>query len=195
MTILIAAGHEPKRPGAVHLGFAEHPEACLWRDAIVSSGNALFEAVPVGTLVEKVLYINRRCAESGHSIALEVHFNAGGTPGKTRGCETLYAPGSKKGVIVAQYVQDALAPLFPPSRGVKEAWYRMDHPHRVDFPGDVPGDEKPDYFCVRTVCPAVIVEPEFIYEREGIQSKRDAACAAIADALAEAYRSLYETQR
>lgn len=191
--IFVSAGHGPVDPGVVYLGFQEHAETMVWRDRVIRAGELLgvpFEAVPEVSLVSKVEYINRRAAQAGKCIAIEIHFNAGGKPGQTRGCETLYAPGSTKGEMLASIVQDALLPLFPPDRGVKEAWYRQDHPHRVDFAGDVDGDEKPDYFCVRTVCPAVIVEPEFIYERAGIQGKRDAACRAIAAALVNAHAVL-----
>ena len=39
----------------------------------------------------------------------------------------------------------ALAEIFPPSRGIKEGWYRQDFPGRVDYDGDVEGDEKRNF--------------------------------------------------
>lgn len=202
MTIFVSAGHGPRPggafdPGAVYQGFAEHKEALAWRDEVAHACELLgvpANVVPEISLREKVVYINQRCAQLGPSIAIEIHFNGGGTPGKTRGCETLYAPKSSKGAVLAELVQDSLEPLFPSSsgksRGTKEAWYRQDHPHRVDYPGDVDGDEVADYFCVHTVCPAIICEPEFIYERLGIQGKREAACREIAKALFKAHSML-----
>lgn len=198
MTIFVSAGHGPVDPGVVYQNFGEHAEACRWRDEILRVGNLLgvpFEGVPEVNLMDKVSCINRRIQQLGgkHHIAIEIHFNAGGTPGQTRGSETLYAPGSSRGELLAQIVQEAVTGFFPPSRGVKEAWYRQDHPHRVDYAGDADGDEKPDYFCVKTVCPAVILEPEFIYERTNIQSKREAACRSIAAALVNAHQVLSKT--
>lgn len=191
--ILVSAGHGPVDRGAVHEGFAEHDEACIWRDLIVARGGELgrvaFRAVPPARLTQKVAYVNASCADERPvvCIAIEIHFNAGGVVGKTCGCETLYHPGSSRGAVLAQIVQEAIVPYFPPDRGIKEAWYRQDHPHRVDFPGDIDGDEKPDYFCARTVCPAVIVEPEFIYHRERIQSRRADVCTDLAGALLRAH--------
>lgn len=193
MTIFVSAGHGPVDPGVVYLGFQEHLEAKVWRDLIIQGVEALgtpAESVPEVELLKKIAFINERCAQIGKSLAIEMHFNAGGTPGQTRGCETLFAPGSAKGELLARVVQDGLDSFFPPDRGIKEAWYRQDHPHRVDFPGDIDGDEKPDAFCVRTVCPAIICEPEFIYERASIQGKREAACRSIAAALVNAYALL-----
>lgn len=189
--IFVSAGHGPGADlGVCYEGFCEHPEACLWRDAIVAGCNLLgtpSEAVPAVSLRQKVEHVNSRVAEVGKSVAIEVHFNAGGTPGKTRGCETLYAPKSTNGAVLADFVQQAMVQFFPPDRTAKEGWYKMDHPHRVDFPGDVPGDEKPDYFLVKTACPAVIIEPDFIYERVRIQGMREAAAKAIASALVKAH--------
>lgn len=198
MTVFVSAGHGPRPtgvfdPGVVWEGFGEHSEALAWRDEVAHAAQLLglpVSVVPEVTLPEKVAFINARCAQLGPSLAIELHFNAASGPGP-RGCETLYAPRSSRGMVFAELVQTALDPLFPSSsgisRGVKEAWYRMDHPHVVDYPGDVDGDEVPDYFCVRTLCPAIICEPEFIYERASIQGKREAACQEIARALMKAH--------
>ena len=59
----------------------------------------------------------------------------------------------------------------------------MDYPGRVDYEGDVDGDEKMDYFLRKTHCPAVIIEPEFIHLWGNIQRNRAAACVGMATAL------------
>ncbi len=167
--IMVSAGHHPYRKGASFNGFYEYDEAALWVPEIVRFLNGKGMAVPAGKLPEKVAFINSHDAD----MAVEVHFNSamiGGEPiGK--GCETLYCPSSARGKALAQQVQDAIAPLFPPSRGIKEGWYQMNK------------DKGPDYFLVKTKCPAIIVEPEFIHRKEIIQRRRMEACEAIAGAL------------
>lgn len=171
MTIAISAGHHPSRPGACYKGFCEHPEAVLWATLVVDLlGYQHAVQVPPGTLREKVGFINGLGCEA----AVEIHFNSAVDRDGNRvgeGSETLYYPGSARGRELAERLQSAIAPHFPPDRGVKEGWYRMDP------------SKGPDYFLARTRCPAVILEPEFIHHVERIRSRRDAACAAIAAAL------------
>ena len=88
-----------------------------------------------------------------------------------RGSETLYYPGSDKGKALAEACQSALEELFPPNRGAKEGYYRMD-PARG-----------PDFFLAKTKCPAVIVEPEFVHRFALITEKRVAAVDKLANAL------------
>lgn len=179
MQILLSAGHYPERPGASYRGHTEHAEALLWQEIL---GNTLIEKgisttfVPIGTLVEKVQYIN---SQDRVAAAIEIHFNAA-VVDTAKGCETLHFPGSGKGYSLAGYIQDQLAGVFPPSRGVKEGWWRMDFPGQEDYPGDIEGDEVVDYFLRRTYCPSVIVEPEFIHNIETIKAKRREGCEGIA---------------
>ena len=184
--IFISAGHYPSRPGAGYENFYEHDEAVLWSrcifDALIrrspGSDPVAFE-VPTGILRDKVAFINHR--SQPNSIAVEVHFNAavdseGNNIGE--GCESLYYPGSIAGKRIARSLNDALAVSFPPDRGVKEGWYRMDKSKGADF------------FLEQTNCPAVILEPEFIQFRKRIQDNREAACELLAVNLLAAQEAL-----
>jgi hypothetical protein len=188
--ILISAGHHEAAQGAQFKGCTEWKEAVKWKDLIIETiGAHKSHGVPSGTLSEKVKFINER-----HPwMAVEIHFNAAvDSTGKNigRGCETLYHPGSVKGKIIAEEVQGFLHQLFPPDRGAKEGWYKMDRPGQVDYPGDVDGDETIDYFLRKTSCPAVIIEPEFIHHTISYQHKRTHGCELIAAALLSAANKL-----
>lgn len=176
--LYISAGHHRLAPGAAWKGFVEHDEALVWVKLLLGVlPNAL--AVPAGTLPQKVRWINREASTT--DLAIEVHFNAA-VP-SAHGSETLYCPGSRRGEELAEKVQDCLAAFFHPDRGHKEGWYRMDRPGWVDFPGDKPGDEVPDYFLHETRCTALIIEPDFIYRAELIRSMRAACCFALGHVL------------
>lgn len=180
MAILISAGHYAQRPGAVNAeGISEFPETLVWANLLASnctSFGAVAAIVPSGTLPEKVEFINEY--PSPVSMAVEVHFNSSSSGG--RGSETLYCPRSVKGKRLADITQNVLGALLPPNRGSKEGWYHMDRPDIIDFAGDVNGDEKPDYFLVRTRCPSIILEPEFIQNYDKIGTSRDIVCEALA---------------
>jgi len=189
--ILVSAGHHLKAQGAQYQGHTEWEEASLWRDLVVQEiGQHRCHAVPSGTLREKVSFINAR----DPWMAVEIHFNsaingAGEHVGK--GYETLYYPGSVKGKIIAEYVQRGLGwALQTKDRGVKEGWYRQDAPGRIDYHGDVDGDEKIAYFLSASKCPSIIIEPEFIHRQHFIKRMRGPACEAIADALLDASSKL-----
>lgn len=201
--IFVSAGHYPAAPGAVYEGFVEHDEAVLWATRIVALLGADAVLVPTGFLKAKVDFINKRCTPG--AICVEIHFNdavrwrdknADGkvTPDELEhvgeGAETLYCPGSEQGKRLAIAVQDAIEHLFPykwvdhnrnglqerdelTGRGVKEGWYRMDR------------TKGPDFILVKTACPTVIIEPEFVQRKDRIIQHRDAACAALATALRE----------
>lgn len=187
--IFLSAGHHVGAQGARWNGFTEWMEARQWVHIIhqlIPSGHSI--VVPSGTLPRKVNAINSKATSD--DIAIEIHFNSAVVNGKHvgRGCETLYYPGSVKGQNVAEILQDAMVPIFPPDRGVKEGWYRMDRPGVVDYDGDVDGDEKIDYFLRETACPAVILEPEFIHHATLLMESRHMACISIAGALSMAGR-------
>lgn len=179
--ILLSAGHHPLAKGASYNGHTEHDEAILWVSEIANliRGRMRVDVVPTGPLGGKVKWIN---AQAGARLVCELHFNSDESK-RQHGSETLYCPGSWSGKAVAVAVQQAIGGLFPPSRGANEGWYRMDKHGRVDYPGDVDGDEKLDYFLEATNPTAIIVEPEFIYNWSVIQDRRHPACAALADAL------------
>lgn len=187
--IYVSAGHHERAQGATWNGHTEWQETMEWRDRIVkASGGMDMIAVPTGTLGQKVAFINAGQPD----LAIEVHFNSAVVNGKHvgKGCETLYYPGSKKGKILAQNMQDTMLKFFEPDRGIKEGWYRMDRPGVVDYHGDVDGDETIDYFLRKTKCPAVIIEPEFVHNIDLIQYHRVAACTEIAKALLNTLEAL-----
>lgn len=182
-TVLLSAGHYPAAKGACSGNFCEYDEAVRWVRLLEEKLQGVAKIIPVPgvRLRDKVKFVNRHQAD----LCLEIHFNACGGC-KARGSETLYAPGSLKGFKYAHIIQNHLAKVFGPDRGAKEGWYRMDRPGIVDYKGDIDGDEKPDYFLRATRWPAIIVEPEFIHEKEVIQTLRDEGCSALAAGIQEA---------
>lgn len=201
--ILLSAGHTPEAPGACAGSFCEHAEAMEWVKRIAwqlrhdmevqvipSAPLAIYKRDANGKTVKdengrpiviggKVLEINDAHARRPAHLAVEIHFNS--APGHAgKGSETLYCPGSVKGKRAADIVQRRLGATMLPDRGVKEGWYRMDRPDHVDYVGDVDGDEKIDYFLKATDPIALIVEPEFIHNRQMIHAYRDLACVEIA---------------
>jgi hypothetical protein len=187
--ILVSAGHYTQARGAVFKDFAEFPETLSWAMRInhhLRELEAPSLLVPPGHLSRKVKYINEVHKSTGVSMAVEVHFNANDKGGS----ETLYCPGSIKGRRIAGVVQTALSGVFQPCRGVKEGWYQMDRPGIVDYHGDIDGDEVIDYFLRATHCPAIILEPEFVHNRDLIEARREEACRVIAEALFTARKEL-----
>lgn len=183
--IHISAGHHHRKQGANFNGVTEYSLTVKWADMIfelLGSENAV--RVPNGFLRDKVDFINKHNA----SLAVEIHFNSaklwkdwnknghideGEMVNVGRGSETLYYPGSQKGLEAATLVQDALSKVYPPDRGAKPGYYQM-NPKRG-----------PDYFLAKTRCTSLIVEPEFIDNLEIIGAKFEEACYAIAKTLLE----------
>jgi len=183
--ILLSAGHYPQAPGACNPSWCEHEEAqrWVWALAHILREQTHIQFVPTGTLTQKVKWINGYKGEP-ITIAAEIHFNSDPTS-QGKGSETLYCPGSVNGKKAAELVQWHLGTLMVPNRGAKEGWYRMDKPGHIDYPGDIEGDEKPDYFLKATRPAAIILEPEFIHNAEKIQSNRNDACQLIARGLTD----------
>ena len=179
--IAVSAGHNPKAQGAEFQGVTEYAVTTKYMNSLAKYLGAAAVIIPTGPLTQKISAINK----SGASIALEVHFNAGGTVGKATGTETLYCPGSKRGAALAEKVNNAIVSAVPgiKNRGIKEAWYQMDRPGVVDYKGDVDGDEKVDAFVGNTKPVSLIIEPFFIWELEAMENYREAICKAIADVL------------
>jgi len=166
MTIFISAGHYNESRGAHFEDFYEYPETVYWATQIVrelQNKNLKAEFAPVGSLSEKIHHINH----ANPDVAVEIHFNAD-TKQAGKGSETLYCPGSSEGKKFAELVQDELAELFEPSRGVKEGWYQLNP------------EKGPDRFLKYTACPAIIVEPEFVHHKRKIIDNRKEGCKAIA---------------
>lgn len=183
--IFISAGHHPAKPGACYEGFCEHDEAIKWVDLIINYLGDEGQIVPAGVLKEKVNFINVR----EPNLAMEVHFNSfkmwvdynkdglvtdDELVAAGDGSETLYYPGSVSGKTVAETVQKSMSQVFRPDRGCHEGWYRR---NKVNGP---------IYFLERTKCPAIIIEPEFIDNKDIITQNRDLGCEQIAKALLEA---------
>ena len=186
--ILLSAGHYPASPGACAFDWCEHEEAKRWvsRIVLLVRQQTHVDVVTTGPLGKKIKWINGYSREVV-DLVVEIHFNSNVN---AKGCETLYCPGSAKGKQAAQIVQDALAPIFPPSRGIKEGWYRADKPGHKDYEGDVEGDEKLIAFLSQTNPVALILEPDFISQRARIEANRQIACENIAVALIKASESL-----
>lgn len=190
--VMLSAGHHPAAPGACwppsgEHRFCEHPEAARWvgQIAILVREQLPVVEVPTGTLESKVEWMNDFKPPANHRVALaaELHFNSNDQR-RGSGAEVLYYPGSKRGRAAAELIQRNLAKLYR-NRGVQEGWYRGDRPGRIDYVGDVEGDEKLLAFLTPPPFPAVIIEPEFIFNREVIEATRNDACTLIAQAIIE----------
>lgn len=192
--IVLTAGHYPKSPGACFpendASWCEHGEAVNWvqliRKNLEDSGMQV-KVGPADWLGEKVRWINALNPQP--LIAAEIHFNSDVSK-RQKGSETLYCPRSKRGEMAAKLVQNYMSSILTPNRGAKEGWYRMDRPGHVDYPGDVEGDEKVDYYLIKTNCTSLIIEPEFIYNRTTIEALRDTSCELIADGLIAAMEAI-----
>lgn len=189
---ILSPGHNSKAVGACSGKTCEFPNTKTWVTAVeraLTAMNRSVEIITAAGLTEKVKQVNGFVAKhkGKKCLAVEVHFNAGGSP-TTKGCETLYCPGSVKGKAIATAYQSDFIKriaLATPNRGVKEGWYRMDVPGKVDFPGDVDGDEHKDYFLEKTACPALILEPCFITEVDTANKNLSFWTDAIAFSLIE----------
>lgn len=190
--VAISAGHHEGARGAGANNFFEYPETMKWATILMTIINDRYpeiraHLVPAESLTEKVRFINALHDQYKLSFALEVHFNSS-PGGGASGSESLFCPGTKKGVRAANIIQNAIGELMAPNRGTKEGWYKMDRPGIVDYDGDMDGDEHPDYFLKATKCPAVVVEPEFIQHQGAINTNRDECCSLMADAIARIVR-------
>ena len=192
--LALTPGHYPESPGACFpiddRNWCEHEEAIRWCGLIKKYAELTGVEVRIGPgtwLGDKVRWIN--ALDPQPALACEVHFNSDVSK-RQKGSETLYCPRSIKGGLAARIVQTYMASLLQPNRGAKEGWYRMDRPGHVDYPGDVEGDEKVDYYLIKTNCPALIIEPEFIYNRSIIEAVRESACEMIAQGLVAAMEAI-----
>lgn len=160
--VALVAGHNQGAPGACHNGVCEYP---LTKDMMFRVAGILMDVSGIqvlthagGSLEDKVAWVNKMAP----NLAMEFHYNGCGGC-KAEGTETLYDPGSDNGheaaTLIHPFIVEAVGGT---DRGIKEGWYHQDKPGRVDYPGDVDGDEHRLYFLHKTACPALILEPEFI---------------------------------
>jgi len=180
--VILSYAHFPSKPGAGFRGVHEHEVSISWTDTLANQlelRGINVAITPVGGLRNKVAFINERDAE----LCIEIHFNGSSNP-TVSGVETLYCPKSVKGKSLAAGLHDLYAPeMHCKDRGIKEGWYRMDRPYIEDYPGDIDGDEKEDYFLKYTNCPAVILEPEFMAQIDNILKYEKEACIALAEGV------------
>lgn len=190
--VMLSAGHYPGAHGACWPAdgdgrVCEHELARSWVGQIALMVREQFPVVevPAVRLEDKIAWLNAYRAPDGHRVALaaELHFNSNDQR-RGSGAETLYYPGSKRGKAAAEAIQRRLAQLYR-DRGVQEGWYRMDSPGRIDYPGDVAGDERVDFFIRGVPFPAVIIEPEFIFNQAVLEATRNDACTLIAQGIIE----------
>lgn len=174
----------------------EHAESVRWtnRVAYLVRQQMAVLVVPTMSLPQKALFINTAHQRTPIALAVEIHFNSCGGC-NARGSETLYCPPAisklpGRGKQAAEIVQAFIGRVFDPSRGAKEGWYRQDRPGHMDYPGDVEGDEKPDYFLKATHMPAIIVEPEFIHNRERIDKLFELGTSELASGIVAAAEEL-----
>lgn len=190
--IFISAGHHESSPGATYGKYSEYFFTVQYADIIAELIGDRGVRVPNGTLKEKVTFINdaiMNANDRSANIAVEIHFNSaklwidqnangviddGEMVNVGEGSETLYYPGSKRGKICAEIVQESLARVFPPNRGAKEGWYQMNPA------------KGPDFFLAKSKCTALIIEPEFIDNTKIIINNMDIASSVIADSIMEA---------
>jgi len=182
--VALSIAHYPNRAGASYKGVNEHAVSTVWISTlkrILESYGVIVIQTPVGGLRKKVKFIN----DHDSDVAVEIHFNGSSNP-KVSGTETLYCPGSVKGKKFAEIVHsNYVKEMHCRDRGIKEGWYRMDRPYIEDYPGDIDGDEKKDYFLQYTSCPALIPEPEFIAQQDNINDNMESACIGIALGIIE----------
>lgn len=165
--IIVLAGHNPEKPGACYGSFCEWDEATKWANLIAqmfNDGDCI--VCPHGGLPFKKNFVNIRKPK----LAVEIHFNSNPTH-SGKGSETLYYPGSVKGKEAAETIQAELGRAFGPDRGVKEGWYKADKKNG------------PIFFLERTKCTSVIIEPEFIHNKNKIIEGREVGCQIIASAI------------
>jgi N-acetylmuramoyl-L-alanine amidase len=159
--IFLSAGHNPLARGASWRGFVEHDEAVRWVAELARLMPAA-QVVPTGPLGAKIRWINGMAIVP--DLVVEIHFNAGpNNAGK--GSETLYKPASRRAQLIAEHIQSRLGDMFPPSRGIQ------------------PRDDLA--LLNGCVCPAIIIEPEFVYQSEKIIAGRAPGCSLIARLLGE----------
>lgn len=156
MKFALSIAHSTLKPGACNdQGECENALSAAWTHACALYLRRMGHEVLViasDSLRDKVERVN----QFWPAAALEIHFNSNLN---TTGCETLYYPGSESGKQLAAEIQSALVTRHQlKNRGVKEGWYQQ------------VARNAPLFFLKETSCPAVIVEPEFIFNAGWIKA-------------------------
>ena len=174
----LSVAHRLKAYGARYGRIIEFHESVKWTDhltACLEIEGAHVEVAPHGRLPEKVAFLNSKNVD----LAVEIHFNAATL--SAQGCETLYYPNSRPGKNLAECIQDYLPDAVNTrDRGVKEGWY---HSGRINDGGE--RKATPLYFLKKTNCPALIIEPEFVYQNDRIIAARESGPEAICQGILE----------
>lgn len=173
--VILLAGHDEFKKGATFDDINEFDEMIQWVEIVNLMKQ--FKIAPPMSLKEKVRYVNRERPLA----AVSLHLNSDPSR-RGHGSETLYHPNSKYGKMLAECIQAELGKQSKPDRGIKEGWYRQDHPGQEDYVGDVEGDESVLYLLRKTICPAVIVELAFIHDWKYMNNKSD-ICESIATGI------------
>ena len=162
--VMLSAGHYPEAPGACwpptgENRFCEHHEAARWigQISVIVREQLPVVEVPTGPLEKKVSWMNGFNPPPGHRVAIsaELHFNSN-EQRRGSGAEVLYYPGSQRGQRAAEIVQQNLATIYR-DRGIHEGWYRQDKPGRIDYVGDIEGDEALLAFLTPPSFPSIII--------------------------------------
>lgn len=143
--VAVSIGHNPVKPGYRVGKFSEYSEMAPVAGLLVQELMYLgIQACMVGTGSHrsKVEQVNSMRVD----LAIELHLNAGSGVG----VETLYCPGSTKGMTAAAIIHDQVKGISPRDRGIKEGWYRQDR------------KRGPVFFLAQTNCPAIITETYFM---------------------------------
>ncbi len=171
--IFISAGHHPAARGARFHDFIEYDEATAWAGLVLQllkENGAECAYVPTGQLNQKIGFINSHYPRG--ELAVEIHFNS--DPGRAgKGSETLYYPSSANGKAAAEIMQRHVSQVFWPDRGAAKGYYLRD-PKRG-----------PDFFLSSTSCTALIVEAEFLHNKDTIITNRQAGASAIVGGILE----------
>jgi len=171
--ILLSAGHNPQLKGACNGSLCEWDIATEWIKLIHEMIEEIIpcKIVPTGTIISKVKYINSipEC-----KLAMELHFNSNVN---AKGSECLHHPNSEGGKEVCELILQEFEDqnIFQPNRGAKVGYYRMDPQQLVD------------YFLRKTKPVALIVEPQFISQKDDISLNTYDGCRSIADGLMKYY--------
>ena len=159
--VIISIGHDANSQGASYGNITEYSYNSnlveYMKEAVYShpEKSVIFHFVDT-TLRHTVIKINELVAEYGkdNCIAIELHLNS--SRSIAHGCETLYFPFSKTSKKLATRFNDDLYErawhFVGPNRGAKPGWYQ----------GIKNGTLL--YFLHRTACPALIIEPMFIWQ-------------------------------
>lgn len=177
MSILISAGHNPEKKGACNDEQCEYDIAIGWATLIKEMIEDVIhcDVVPTGSLRDKVSFIN---SDENCKLAVEIHFNSNIN---AKGSECLHHPTSLGGRELCEMVLEEFEDqdIFQPNRGAKVGHYQMNP------------DKPIDYFLRKTKPVAIIIEPEFISQKENISINTYDGCRAIADGLMKYYLREY----